>query len=115
MSQSIALAATDQREPAVRASLTFIVPQDTKPRFLSSASTGGVVDRQGEVHDWPARSGRVQRRTEDVGEVARPANRGVVHDRHGIVIDKRGGERPPVESRGDHRQQDDRASVQVIS
>ncbi len=42
MSQSSPRVATDQRQPAVRASLTFIVPQDTKPRFLSSASTGGV-------------------------------------------------------------------------
>ena len=42
MSQSSPRVATDQRQPAVRASLTFIEPQDTKPRFLSSASTGGV-------------------------------------------------------------------------
>ncbi len=42
MSQSSPVAAADQREPAVRAPLTFIVPQDTKPRFLSSALTGGV-------------------------------------------------------------------------
>lgn len=69
MSQSNALAAEPggiaaYRAEDVRAALTFIVPQDTKPCFESSALTGGepkvhfqVEQREVTVHDMRPRAG----------------------------------------------------------